>query len=555
MKQNPQMVASGQASVAQGSIEVPTSSFSRLVSLFDYRGSDKALTFYHSDEIQNINYSQLKAATLGWCAFLQQRFHVGEETYVAICLRNDLCFVPIALAVIMLGAVLVPFNPESDEDFVRAALALTDIKVAVLEAELGSPLRDIFAEYVGDSFVWASLNAPEVLTHIGLTVQVPSTPALMLFTSGTTGRPRGVVLSQAALLANAQSMIDNFGLERTTQLAVMPLFHAHAFGFGLMTALLSGGHLVITRGLSPSLWKRAIQEQSVTFTSVAPPLLQLLLAMLVKQSDVPSLRAILVSSAPLPHDLAEAFVRRSGIRLIHGWGLSEYTNFATCLKVDEGDDYYRTWLLEHKWPTVGHTLAGTKIEVRNADGMGLGPGQIGELWVSGPSTMLGYHANEVATLKTIQNGWLRSGDLGYWLDSPQGRLYFVTGRLKEIIIRAGEKIAPISIELALRRLLPHIDQKHWAVVGYPHAIYGEEIGLYINRAIGMDPNHLAKALLQMTPDMRPKSIFVGVEEIPVTPTGKVQRLKLQTHFAGCENDSSLVRVMFDPRLSNIEESA
>ena len=120
----------------------------------------------------------------------------------------------------------------------------------------------------------------------------------MLYTSGTTGNPKGVALPQGSLLANAWSMAVNFGLEGETQLAVLPLYHAHAFGFGLMTALTTGGHLVFTDRFDPFSWAEVIRAESVTLTSVVPTLLAPLLQ-LVRRDKVPGLRAILVSSAPL----------------------------------------------------------------------------------------------------------------------------------------------------------------------------------------------------------------------------------------------------------------
>ena len=158
--------------------------------------------------------------------------------------------------------------------------------------------------------------------------------AVVLYTSGTTGNPKGVALRQRNLLCNAWSMAQNFGLDATTQLAVLPLYHAHAFGFGLMTALSTGGHLVFTERLEPFTWAEVIRAESVAVTSVVPTLLPMLLAAGVTREKVPTLRAILVSSAPLPRDLARDFEARTRIPLIQGWGLSEYTNFACCLSPD-----------------------------------------------------------------------------------------------------------------------------------------------------------------------------------------------------------------------------
>src|SRR6185295_7564953 len=123
--------------------------------------------------------------------------------------------------------------------------------------------------------------------------------AVVLYTSGTTGQPKGVALAQRNLLHNGWSMARCFGLDGTTQLAVLPLYHAHALGFGLMSALSSGGHLVLSERFDPFAWPEIIRRESVTVTSVVPTLLPPLMETRVAASQVPTLRALLVSSAPL----------------------------------------------------------------------------------------------------------------------------------------------------------------------------------------------------------------------------------------------------------------
>lgn len=534
-----------------GSANTPTC-FASLIQSFEANGSSAALTFYQGDEYKGLSYQQLQTSVQSWCDFLQSKYGLQVGDRVAVCMRNGLDFVPVALAVIAIGAVLVPFNPESEPDFVDTSLKVSGAILAVLENDLNSALAERFHLRFRDRCIPASVTAPEATSPMALTAHSPQCPALMLFTSGTTGHPKGVLLSQSALLANAQSMIANFGLSGNTQLAIMPLFHAHAFGFGLMTSLLSGSHLVLTRGLSPSLWARAINEQSVSFTSLAPPLLQMLLRMRVKQRDVPSLRAILVSSAPLLRHQAQVFIERTGIRLIHGWGLSEYTNFATCLRVGAEDEYYQNALIQTNHFSVGHALDGTQIQIRSVDGAVLDEGKEGELWVRGSSMMLGYHNNDAATQTAIQNGWLRTGDLGYWQSSPEGVQHFISGRIKEIIIRGGEKIVPMAVEAMLRRRLPELDHMPWAVVGFPHDIYGEEIGLYVQRELAVDSEYLLETLNKLSNDFRPKVVVVGLHDIPMTHTGKVQRLKLQSYFKPYSMASGSSQLIIDSTNSSIE---
>jgi acyl-CoA synthetase (AMP-forming)/AMP-acid ligase II len=307
---------------------------------------------------------------------------------------------------------------------------------------------------------------------------------------------------------------------------VLPLYHAHALGFGLMTALTTHGHLVFTDRFDPLAWPDLVRAHGVTYTSVVPTLLPLLLQVKVTAARVPSLRAILVSSAPLTADLARDFTSRTGLRLVQGWGLSEYTNFACCMSPDED------LIIEQDVPSVGRPLPGTEVQIID-----------GELCVRGHSTMLSYLDDPEASAKVIdRDGWLHTGDQGTSID---GR-FFITGRLKEIIIRGGEKHSPLALERILTTAVPELAGRI-AVLGFPHAVHGEEVGAYVESEIASDEvrARLAAALEAMGNEQRPKVVLIGARPIPRTHTGKVQRRKLQPLFeehAACRWPTKLISV-------------
>ena len=221
--------------------------------------------------------------------------------------------------------------------------------------------------------------------------------AIVLYTSGTTGQPKGVALRQRNLVANARSMARNFGLDGTTQLAVLPLYHAHAFGFGLMTALTTGGHLVFTERLEPFTWAEVLRLESVEVTSVVPSLLPMLLAARVSRSKAPTLKRMLVSSAPLAVDVARDFEATTEIPLIQGWGLSEYTNFACCMPVDVSPEEHTRLLFGWEVPSIGPALDGTEVRVVDPSRSPVGEGARGEMQIRGHSTMAGYLEDSDAT--------------------------------------------------------------------------------------------------------------------------------------------------------------
>ena len=326
-------------------------------------------------------------------------------------------------------------------------------------------------------------------------------------------------------------MAVNFGFDRTTQFAVLPLYHAHAFGFGLMSALPTFGHLVFCERFDPFAWAEVIRAERVEVTSVVPSLLPMLLEMKVRGDRVPSLRCMMVSSAPLTADIARRFEAETGIPLIHGWGLSEVTNFACCMSPDEDAEAHRELLLEPEVPSIGPALDGVDVAVTDGAGALLGEGESGELCIRSPSTMLGYYQDEEATRCTMRDGWLLSGDQGFWRTHRGRPVFFVTGRLKEIIIRDAEKYSPLALERALLAAVPELSGA-FVVLGFAHALHGEEIGAYVER-LELDAElkeRLARAVAAMPVESRPKVILHGDALIPRTHTGKIQRRKLVPLF-------------------------
>jgi len=488
-----------------------------------------AFTFYRAGK---------RTARLSWYGFvaaieraacaLAERHGVKRGQRVAVLMANNERTPIVVLAIMALGAVAVPLNPTLEpEDWRFVALDSGSMGVVVAD-ELRSKVE--LLEHAL-SFV---CNDQELCAHVP-SGPVPyghdlaHEPAVILYTSGTTGQPKGVVLSHANLLANGRSMARHFGLHGQAQLAVMPLYHAHALGFGLMTMLASHGHLVLTEGLNAFHWAEIIRVERVHATSLVPTLLPFLLKLRVHALHLPSLKALLVSSAPLSQQLARDFIAGTDIPLVQGWGLSEYTNFATCGDADDGVEASRRQLLTGEWPSIGRPLPGVQMQVRDADGRVLAAGARGELFVRGPSRMLGYFRR--GEPPRLQGDWLATGDEGYFDVDERGPLYFITGRIKDLIIRDAEKLSPLAIE---RRLLQGCPQLlgRVAVVGFTHALHGEEIGAYVETPDG--GGELVERLLRCAQELpngvRPKVVLCGTHPIPRTNTGKVQRARLKTLF-------------------------
>jgi long-chain acyl-CoA synthetase len=238
-----------------------------------------------------------------------------------------------------------------------------------------------------------------------------------------------------------------------------------------------------------------------------------------------------VSSAPLSVELARDFEDKTGIPLVQGWGLSEYTNFACCLS--PADPRRGELLLGGETTSIGSPLTGTEVQVIDTAGVAVGEGVSGELCVRGHSRMLAYYRDPEATRATMQGDWLRTGDQGLFRMHQGKPVFYITGRIKEIIIRSGEKYSPLAIEKRILGSVPELEGK-LVVLGFAHKAHGEEIGAYLEIAEFPDElrARVGQVIESMPVETRPKILVFGPGPIPRTHTGKIQRRKLQPLFAG-----------------------
>jgi long-chain acyl-CoA synthetase len=264
----------------------------------------------------------------------------------------------------------------------------------------------------------------------------------------------------------------------------------------------------------------------------------------VHRDKVPSLRAILVSSAPLSVTLAREFEDTTGIPLIQGWGLSEYTNFACCMSPRVTPEEHTELLFNWEVPSIGPELPGTEVTVVDESGRALREGERGELCIRGHSRMIGYLNDPENTQRTIVDGWLHSGDQGLYRLHRGKRIFFVTGRIKEIIIRGAEKYSPLAIERRILSGVPELEGR-LVVLGFAHEGVGEEIGAYLETESLSDElrSRLESAVLAIPVEQRPKVIVHAAAPIPRTHTGKIQRRKLLPLFAEFKDVRGALRIV------------
>jgi long-chain acyl-CoA synthetase len=414
------------------------------------------------------------------------------------------------------GAALAVTTPEFLPKVVAAAAGVDTLRailvaggdaatLAAAGAEAGRPVLDL-----------AELEAgPE-----GHLVDVdPASPGALLYTGGTTGRSKGVVLSHDALSASAWGAVTttvNGTDSGADEVLLLPLPLSHVYGLMINVAGMhtpTGRRSVLMRWFDAAGFLELVQRHRVTSTSVVPSMIQLLLQQPLEDYDLGSLRRVGSGAAPLPREVAEEFVRRvPGAQVGEGYGCTETAGLISASPLDR----YRSG-------SVGMPAAGMTVRIERPDGTEAATGEDGEITVRGAGVMTGYWNAPEETARALRGGWLHTGDVGH-LDED-GYLY-VVDRIKDLVIRGGFNVYPRDVEEAM---LAHPDVVAAAVVGRPDPTLGEEVVAYVQLRPGADagPADLVahgKALLSAA--KYPREVHV-LDAVPLTSVGKLDRKALR----------------------------
>ncbi len=345
---------------------------------------------------------------------------------------------------------------------------------------------------------------------------------LMLNTSATTGKAKGVMLTLANLRANYDRTPEWLGLDETDViLCALPLYNTFGLNQGINAAMVTGAKLVLLSRFDAEQCLSAISTHRCTFLPMVPTMLQRLLDHpSAARHDLSSVRTILTGAAPVPAALLERIYRVMGrdTRVMTAYGLTEASAIVT-LEHIELDDLGR--LLRPK--SIGRVLPGMEIRILAEDGRTAGPDEVGEICIRGPNVMLGYFRQPEQTAEALRDGWLHSGDLGYF--DAQGHGYIVD-RKKDVIIRGGQNVYPADIEEVLYHV-PGIREA--AVVGEPHDELGEVPVAYVaaDPAVRLEARHLIDRCKAELASYKVPAAVHFLPELPKGPTGKILRRGLR----------------------------
>ncbi len=472
-------------------------------------------------------YTELLADAERLAKGLAARFQPGER--IAVWGPNIPEWVLVEHACALAGLVLVTVNPAYQKRELDYVLKQSgSVALFLIEEFRGNPMAAIAADVAADIpalrevvdmreeaalFTDPSGSLPEVDTH---------DPAQIQYTSGTTGFPKGVVLSHRNLTNNARIFAKTGNLDdRQSTIGLTPLFHTMGCSMGVLGALQTASTYVPLPAFDPNAALDIIEREKVTWTLAVPTMaVAMIAAQKAQPRDLSSLKLVGIGGAMVAPELARAAEAVLGAKVLVAYGQTESSPVITSARLDDSVADITT--------SIGRPALGCEVGIFDPATDEILPcDTVGEIRSRSYATMLGYHENPDATAETVDaGGWLRTGDLGTMDDRGFVR---ITGRVKEMIIRGGENLFPAEIENVL---LEFEGVAECAVVGVPDDTLGEAVAAFVRMEDGaaFDPDALrAHCRAQIAPQKCP-AYWEQVTEWPLTGSGKIRKFKLRDEW-------------------------
>ncbi|MDB5890061.1 MAG: AMP-binding enzyme family protein 22 [Polaromonas sp.] len=488
--------------------------------LYHARSTPDQLAIVYRD--QRISYEVL-AGRVCLCAGMLRESGIGPGDVVALLMKNSSAFLELGLAVSHLGAVLLPINYRLATEEVKYILDHAQAKFLFVDDEFAATVQNFPAKRIVDQVAQSDTR------HLaGPAAPVPAAHACkpdalyrLMFTSGTTDRPKGVMHTYGNCYWKSFDHIIHLSLSRDDRLLVVgPLYHVGAYDLPGMAVLLVGGALFVLRDFEPEAVLAAIQRERLTCGWMAPVMLNRVLAYAGRSRfDVSSFKWLIGGGERTPEERIREFTAlfHAG-RYIDGYGLTE-----TC----SGDTLMEAGMEIAKIGSTGRPMPHVAIEIRDHDGRCLSHGEQGEICVRGPKVTPGYWREPDKTKASFfADGWFRTGDIGY-LDA-EGFL-FLTDRMKDMIISGGENIASSEVERALYQL-PQVSEA--AAIGLPDERWGERVVavVVLNPGATLSETEVVAHCRSILAGFKvPKQLIIK-ESLPRNPSGKVLKRLLRSEF-------------------------
>ena len=470
-----------------------------------------------------LSYRQLDDASAQVAGVLAER-GVGRGDRVGIMLPNVPYFPICYYGVLRAGGVVVPMNVLLKRREVAFYLNDPEAKLLFAWHEFGQDARG-GAQDAGAECVLVELGEfektiadAEPLADMADTAEEDT--AVILYTSGTTGTPKGAELTHANLLRNAQIAQSLFEVgERPVTLGALPLFHSFGQTCSMNATLAGGGMLTLIPRFDPGKALEIIQRDRVNVFQGVPTMYNAILHHPERDEfDTSTLKLCVSGGSAMPVELMRGFEEAFGCKVLEGYGLSETSPVASFNHPDR----------ERKPGSIGTPVDGVEMKVVDDEGKEVSQGEVGEIVIRGHNVMKGYWRRADATEETIRDGWFHTGDMA---QVDEDGYFFIVDRKKDMIIRGGYNVYPREIEEVLYE---HPAVREVAVIGVPHDEYGEEVAAAVAVKDGeeVSAEQLRDYVKERVAAYKyPRRVWL-VEDLPKGPTGKILKREIEVPQQG-----------------------
>nr|VFJ96717.1 MAG: fatty-acyl-CoA synthase [Candidatus Kentron sp. H]VFJ97350.1 MAG: fatty-acyl-CoA synthase [Candidatus Kentron sp. H]VFK02676.1 MAG: fatty-acyl-CoA synthase [Candidatus Kentron sp. H] len=463
--------------------------------------------------------------------FLLKQLGIQGGDRISILAHNSVAYVDLFYAAGKTGAILAPFNWRLVGQELAYIASDCQPRALFVGPEFLDMAREIASRMPGCQLIGLEgAEIPDAVSYEealdGASDKEPApldlsgdAPYCLLYTSGTTGRPKGAMISHNQVLWNCINTVASWGLtEHDVSPIFVPLFHAGGL-FAFLTPLLYiGGRIVLARSLDVEESLRVIEQEGCTVILGVPTIYRMWLdSPTFPQADFRHVRWFVSGGAPCPRPLIDAWREAKGIVFRQGYGLTEVG--PNCFTMTDEESVLKTG-------SVGKPLFHSRMRIVDDKDRDVPVGEVGELAIYGPHICSGYWNNPDATEKAIRNGWFYTGDMA-WQDSDE--FYYIVGRFKDMIISGGENIYAIEVEAVF---LEHPDVAEAALIGKPDEKFGE-VGLMVvvpRAAASPTEEDLLRACEGKLARYKVPKHVVFTEALPYSPYGKVQKATLRNEF-------------------------
>jgi long-chain acyl-CoA synthetase len=485
--------------------------------ILDTGREDPDHTAVKLDDVE-MSYAMLDGATAHMVGLLREH-GVKPGDRVGIMLPNVPYFPVCYYGILRAGGIVVPMNVLLKKREVGYYLTDPEAKLLIAWGDFAEAAQT-GAEEAGAECLLVKpgefenvVGAAEPATEVADTGDGDT--AVILYTSGTTGQPKGAELSNSNLIRNAEASRGLFDLgSEAVVLGALPLFHTFGQTCGMNATLGGGGTLTLIPRFDPAKALEIIQRDRVNVFQGVPTMYGAMLHLDNRDDyDVSTLKVCASGGSAMPVELMRGFEEAFGCKVLEGYGLSESSPVASFNHPDR----------ERKPGSIGTPIKGVEMKVVDDDGHEVDQGEVGEIVIKGHNVMNGYWNREDATAETIVDGWLHTGDIG---KVDEDGYFFIVDRKKEMIIRGGYNVYPREIEEVFYE---HPDVREAAVLGIPSEEYGEEVAAAVALKDGAStsPEELRSYVKEQVAGYKyPRKVWL-VDELPKGPTGKILKREIE----------------------------